>query len=754
MRYLITNNPKTPNFEGYQKLPSQASIDLVNTLFKGDIAFDIESTNLDCYSAKPLIYVLGDKENQVAFEHNFCNKEDMIEVIKVLETKRTIGHNIKFDIKFIYVNEGILLRKLYDTMIAEQRLYQKLGIRMGLDHLNVRYRDVELNDMDKAIRMEFIGVDPKYFKLEKKHLDYAIGDIKHLHFIKEKQDERMYKNNLYNLIYKIEFPLISILAKAEVTGFNFDLKKWNFLAQQNLDNKLITEQKLDVIFRELRDNTDLNQEERLKCTGGKYDHKRVLSPLYKQFNNDGTPKGTDLFGKPITQIKQVTGTKKNIEFYPKDIKYTADQITEIFAHLKEELPTKFGEYEIPQLNSKGKIDKSYVSFQTGKEPLTKYMLNYSTSRMIPFINHILQQRTLNTRINNFGVKYESKINKITGKIHTIYRQARADTGRLQSGGGKGEPDKPNFQNIPADKEMRSCFIAKEGRKIITTDYSGAELIVMCSHSQDMKLLEISKGDMHSYIATKCWKAVYKYRANTFRKEYESRNSVIERGELERLIAKYDDLANNFFVDKSPEKKHLRTGFKPVTFGVIYGLRHKALADNLSIEEEEAKVIIRVIEQTFPKVIRFVKDMAIFAEQNGYLILNNRTKSRVYFPNIIKHLKGEYSMDYHFKEIMKDANEARNISIQGTQADAIKEATVKLQEFIDNRNIDAIQLNWVHDEIIVDISNTDLYKEYIVNGTTYNNFAEVKEYILTDTFNKYLNNVKIKVDYSIEQFWVK
>ena len=78
-------------------------------------------------------------------------------------------------------------------MIAEQRIWQKLGLRMGLPFLNARYRNVEVDDMDKTIRMEFIGVNPSYFKLELRHLEYAIGDILPLFEIKEKQDKDIYE---------------------------------------------------------------------------------------------------------------------------------------------------------------------------------------------------------------------------------------------------------------------------------------------------------------------------------------------------------------------------------------------------------------------------------------------------------------------------------------------------------------------------------------------------------------------------------
>lgn len=739
-----------------------------------DICLDIETNGLNAYNNQAILYGIGNSDFQfILHKPKIENCQEIFQKIKD-DNKRVIGHNIKFDSSFIYTNEGVLFTNVYDTMIAEQRLWQKMDISHSYGAVVFHYLKEREEEVDKRIRTEFIGANAEYFKVEERHIMYLVSDLDKLLLIKAKQDKAIYKYDLHNLIYKIEMPLIPIVTKAEVTGFTFNFPKWKEVYEENIEIRFELEKSLDEEFRKLRDETVYNDSStKLRAKGGKYDHKRVKSKLLDYFDIDGTPKGIDLFGNPLNS-KQVTGIKKKVDFYPNNINYNSStQVMEIFAHLQEPLHTKFGDYVIPDFNTKGKIDKRHYSFETNKDSFEKYLLDYPKSRMKTFINNLVLIGKYSTLINNFGINYKSKINPITGKLHTDFRQCMAVTGRFQSGGGKKQPDKPNFQNIPGDNRLRNCFEASKGYSIITADYSGAELIVMCSLSQDMHLLEMSKGDMHSKIATKCWKQVYKYRAKEAEKKLLSKNSTISHQELKEIYDKNINLYKTFEVNKdTPEGSAMRTKFKPVTFGVIYGLRDKGLADNLSISVEEARIIIKVLKDTFPKVFAMVEASADFALHNGYIILNHRTKSRAYFPNIIKYLKGEYNMKDNFKEIMADVNEARNIRIQGTQADFIKEASVNIQKYIDKHNIDATILSWVHDEII-----TECEEKYDGKSKAYNtwkqlnpkelcytnfkgikneglNFPQIKELIMNDTANQYLKNVTIKTEYDVEKHWLK
>lgn len=196
------------------------------------------------------------------------------------------------------------------------------------------------------------------------------------------------------------------------------------------------------------------------------------------------------------------------------------------------------------------------------------------------------------------------------------------------------------------------------------------------------------------------------------------------------------------------------------------------AKTLKIAKEEGQIVIDTIKRLFPRVFSMVEESAAFAKTNGYLILNPRTNSRMWFPNIIKLNKGLTNERDAFRVVSKEVNEARNGKIQGTQADAIKEATVDLQAYIDKNNLDVTILKWVHDEIVdkhpkyLD-GKSEEFRTWISsnpNGLMFlddNNvnhtglsFPEVKRLIMINTFNRYLDNVTIDVDYDVAPFWTK
>ena len=194
--------------------------------------------------------------------------------------------------------------------------------------------------------------------------------------------------------------------------------------------------------------------------------------------------------------------------------------------------------------------------------------------------------------------------------------------------------------------------------------------------------------------------------------------------------------------------------------------------SLRVSKEEGQIVIDTIKALFPKVFKMVEDAANFASANGYVILNKRTNSRAWFPLIISVIKGKLNYKENFRAVSKEQNEARNIRIQGTQADAIKEATVDLYNYIKKHNIPAVILKWVHDEIVdkhkkyLD-GKSEEWKKWITanpKGLSFTNdagettsglsFPEVKRLLMINTFNRYLDGVTIDVDYSVCDFWTK
>lgn len=746
------------------------------------LGYDVESTGLDAWKSNTVLSMLGDEEVQFVFHSAHCEFKKYYKACWDFDLT-LLGHNIKFDIKFGFTEQNILYTKVWDTMLAEQRIFMKSRLSFSLENLCIRYLDLFPDAMDKSIRMEFVGNSPSKMKIEPRHIRYGAGDVSNLFPIKRKQEIRIAEYKMEFLVYDIEFKLIPIIAKAELTGFVFNIDKWIEIYKDNLKKKFELELELDTELRRLRDlkygtpDSGLNYfpEKRNYLVGGKWDNPRKRTLANDIFNDDGTTNVLDLFGKPMTS-RTYTGVKKKVKLNPNNVNYESDtQIVEIFARLTEPLPTKQDSFVIPEFNKKGKIDKTHYNFTTQEGALLEYLSDLPNSIMKDFITLLLKHRSYSTACNNFGIKYKEKINPITGKLHTTFRQCFADTGRFQSGGGKLEDDKPNFQNIPSKAKyaiaMRNCFMAREGYSIGTHDLSGAELIIMCSLSQDLKLLEIALRDIHSYVAQGCWRIIYAVRAKklitNYNKEKSKDLNYFNQDKVDK-INEYIDKSKNYIVNKKTEGGKVRTNFKPMTFGTIYGMFAAKAGKTLNIIKEEGQLVINFIKNEFPDVFKMVESASAFARQHGYIILNKRTNSRAWFPNIINVIKGRIAEGENWKLISKEMSEARNIRIQGTQADMIKEMSVVLQDWIDDNGYtnEITILSWVHDEIVDEHPKymngrskewsdwTSIENMLVYNNKLYTNFPEIKQQIMRDVANEYLENVTMDADYDVEPYWTK
>jgi DNA polymerase-1 len=302
-----------------------------------------------------------------------------------------------------------------------------------------------------------------------------------------------------------------------------------------------------------------------------------------------------------------------------------------------------------------------------------------------------------------------------------------------------------LQNIPADNKFRHCFGVEEGYEVTTCDLSGAELIVMVALSGDLRLLELASGDMHSHMANMCWEKIYRMRGD-------------EWTEADKISKK--------------QNKSKRTDFKPMTFGVIYGMYKKKAAEQLNVHIEEGATVVEGIKKEIPDVIKMVEAAGKFALNNGYIVHNSRTNSRRWFTPVLearkelKYMKEHHPCDQvpkipwymeyenarpeHLMKFLDKSDcesQARNSRIQGTQADMVKEAIVEIAQDVEKRGLDITLLGTIHDEMV--------YKHpigYQVDG------KPVGDYIsnwMTSVANRYLNGVvEMGADYDTMATWTK
>ena len=263
----------------------------------------------------------------------------------------------------------------------------------------------------------------------------------------------------------------------------------------------------------------------------------------------------------------------------------------------------------------------------------------------PIVDDILNYRGMKKLLGTYVEALPKLINKRTGHIHTSFNQAITATGRLSS-------SDPNLQNIPVrdddGKEIRKCFIPDEGCRWFSADYSQIELRIMAHLSADENMTEAFREgfDIHRATAAKIWK--------------ESMDQVSD----------------------SQRKKA-----KQANFGIIYGITAFGLSQRMDIPTGEARKLIDDYFETFPKVHRYMEDAKRMAREKGYAeTLYGR---RRYLPDINSHngtVRG-------FAE-----RNAINAPIQGTEADIIKLAMIRIWKRFKDEGIRSKMTLQVHDEL--------------------------------------------------------
>ena len=265
----------------------------------------------------------------------------------------------------------------------------------------------------------------------------------------------------------------------------------------------------------------------------------------------------------------------------------------------------------------------------------------------PIVGEILEYRTLTKLKSTYADGLQNYIAN-DGRIHGHFNQTITATGRISS-------TDPNLQNIPVrialGREIRKVFVPKEGCIFLDADYSQIELRIMAHMSGDEKLIEAyrTSKDIHRITASQVFHVP--------------------------------------FEEVTPEQ---RRNAKAVNFGIIYGISSFGLSQDLSISKKEAAEYIEKYFETFPKVKSYIDGLVEQAKKNGYsLTMFNRRR-------LIPELKSSNFMQRSFGERV-----AMNAPIQGTAADIIKIAMIRVNHMLKERGLKSKLLLQIHDELLVE-----------------------------------------------------
>ena len=322
-------------------------------------------------------------------------------------------------------------------------------------------------------------------------------------------------------------------------------------------------------------------------------------------------------------------------------------------------PKQLGEvlFDKMQLDPKAKKTKS-GQYATGEDILVKLSCDHKICEDILIFRELTKLKS--TYIDALPLL----IHPETGRVHTCYAQAVAVTGRLSS-------TNPNLQNIPIrserGREIRKAFIPRnENHVLVSADYSQIELRIIAAISGDENMTDafIKGKDIHLATA-----------------------------------------ARVFNVEEADVTKEMRYKAKSVNFGIIYGQGAFGLSENLKISKSEAKEIIDNYKTQFPGIQKYMDSTINFCKENGYVETLMGRK---------RWLKDINSGNFTVRSFAE--RNAVNSPIQGSAADMIKMAMIKISKEFKARNFKSAMLLQVHDELVFDVpkEEVEIVKPVIIN----------------------------------------
>ena len=481
-----------------------------------------------------------------------------------LESDRLfLGWNIKFDLKFLF-RQHIVPKRVYDGFLAEKLMW--LGYPAGIHSLALKTAaKAYCNiELDKTIRGKI-----HYAGLTADVIEYSANDVKYLEPIMNKQKEELAKKDLLVAI-EYENRFVLPLAYCEYCGVKLDIDRWKA--------KMVKDQaRVDKALAAC--NTWLIENE-------------PNSP-YIFIDRQG-----DLF------------TGYNLEPQVKLNWNSAKQLIPLFKKYGVDVTIEDKE----KGGTKDSIDAKTLKPQKAKCSLIPIYLEYKEAVKVT---------------STYGENFLKQVNPVSHRIHTNYSQLGADTTRITSGGKdkSNNVEYVNLLNLPADAETRACFVAEEGNKWISIDYSGQETYLMASIANDKAIIDEltnGSGDIHSLTA------------------YMSYHEIPRDTPIKEIKSKYHNL---------------RQEAKGIEFAINYGGDANTICANKGIPIEEANKIYKAYMDGFKGLKRYQDFRRKDWFDKGYILLNPKTGHKAYiydYDKLLEDKRWMSTLDWaYYKEMKRD-----------------------------------------------------------------------------------------------------
>lgn len=733
MIYIVSRQQELFNDKNFKCINIEESLSLLKT-FNHIIQVDTETDGKDAHINKLLCTQFGNKDKSIQIVID--NSTIDIRVYKEeLEQSLLIFQNGKFDLQFFF-NYGIVPLNIWDTMIIEQLLH--LGFPSGLSvsqeeyeerhydfpyHINKegKYQlsyaldaicDKRLGiKLDKSIRGKI-----RYLGLDHDVITYAAHDVVYLYDVMESQKKDLIKQGINSLGVQVENYFVPAIAYLEWCGIHLDIDKWKVKMASdkvNLDNS-----------KKALDNFII----KLSKEGFKAPYKDSLgSTFYKDV--------------PASKFAEYV---------------FVDRQGNLFTGFNLEPQIKINWSSSQQVVKLAKLlgfNTTVQDKKTGedKDSVLEKQLKGQKGICDEFLKLYFDYQGYNKVVTSFGQGHINAVNPNTHRIHTVFKQLGAASGRMSCGSQQPNDDLaklnkvkpsdctyPNIQQLPADEETRAAFTSEEGNLMVDCDFSALESRLGADIYNEPHMIDEflhGSGDIHSLMAK-----------TFFEKEIGADTPTKE------IKKKFPELRKKA---KSPE------------FLIQFGGSAFGLAKQLGCSEEEAQRYVDAYYGKFKGIKQFKEYGSRAVRQNGYVLINPTTGHKMYWwdwqqwkeeqQKYTSEFWDDYKMyhkgtgdeiaqevKHHFQVQSKYDRMALNAPTQGTGAIIIKTATINLLYWIVNNNLfGKVKLcAMVHDELLVEFP-----KE--LKDT----FPHILEDIMFNAAAFYCKKVPIPAEAEVSDHWI-
>lgn len=777
MIYLVTKQPELYEFEHYRLISVEDSLLLLKKCQL--LQYDSETTGLDPHICKLLSIQFGNK--RLGFQMVIdCTTINVTTYKDILESTMLVGHNLKFDLQFLY-SCGIIPRRVYDTMIVEQLLHlgfpyvsitpeeytefnysfpyhiktdnyynEYYELSFALDAVAKKYLNIEI---DKTVRGQII-----YRGLDTQVILYAAKDVEYLEDIMKLQVEACKQQDCLRGA-KLECNFTPVIAYLEWCGIKLDVEKWTTKMKSDLENLNKSKKDLDDWFIQLKPEdcsktVDFKDKvyERIECNESHRDSQEFIA------------RQKELLAQGYDLESHIVEHGQYIEFYSKNI---------------------LRNVTLQRLQKKYILIDNQMDLFEGWDLTPKVILNWSSSKQVTEIakllgfntvvqdkktgedkdsvleKHLKSQKGINDKfldlyfkyqeyakvVSSFGQAQLNMVHPNTGRCHTSYKALGAASGRMSCGSSQPNTDLAklkkipakectycNFQQLPSDEVTRSCFIAEKGNLFCSCDFSALESRLGADIYNEHSMIEeflYKSGDIHSLVAKACFSELKDKTTEEIKKDF----------------------------------PHLRKKAKPIGFSQQFGGSAMAIAQSLGCPLEEAEQIADSYLKGFPGIAEFKKHGSKAVRNNGYVLMCKETGHKMYWWDHKKWLKRQESFTpefwesyrlyhkgtgnevalqvrEHFKAASKWDRMALNAPTQSTGAIILKDAMSQFFNYIvDNNLFNIVKIvALVHDE-----ANIEYPKEL--------NMDKVLKSFMEASAAKYCKSLPIPAEAAVGDHWI-